>query len=99
MRRAMAAALLSLLIGVAEAAAQTPAASFATPVVPEPSRFRASAEALVWWMKDSPAPVPLVTDGLLDNSRTNVLLGGHNLDTNPDPGLRVTLGYAFSDHS
>jgi hypothetical protein len=58
-------------------------------------RFNISAEALLWWFKDNAAP-PLVTDGLFGEPGTNVLLGGKDLDTNPNPGFRVTAGYAIT---
>ena len=58
-------------------------------------RFNISAEALLWWFKDNAAP-PLVTDGLFGEPGTNVLLGGKDLDTNPNPGFRVTAGYALT---
>ncbi len=59
--------------------------------------FSVSAEALVWWFKDSPTPVPLITNGLLDEPGTKVLLGGGDLNTNPNPGFRVTAGYALNE--
>lgn len=56
-------------------------------------RFSISAEALVWWMKDSPASPPLVSTGVLGQPGTAVLLGGENLHTHVHPGLRLTAGY------
>lgn len=47
-------------------------------------------EAMSWWFQGSPTPVPVITNG----ASTNVLLGGGSVDTNPNPGLRVTLFYA-----
>jgi hypothetical protein len=57
--------------------------------------FTVSAKALLWWFKSSPTPVPLVSDGLLDDvdSPAQVLLGGGDRNTNPNPGFRVTAGY------
>jgi hypothetical protein len=72
------------------ASAQTTAAS-------EAGRFSLSAEALLWWFKQSPAPVPLVTNGEVDEIGTKVFLGGEDIDTNPNPGLRVTAGYSLTD--
>src|SRR5262245_53997439 len=92
--RALAVACLALLmLGVPVASAQTAP----PPATTEPGRFSISAEALVWWFKDSPAPVPLVTDGLVGQPGTNVLLGGKDLDTGANPGFRLTGGYAFTE--
>ena len=38
--------------------------------------FTAGAEALFWWFNDSPAPVPLVTNGVLGVANTQTYLGG-----------------------
>jgi hypothetical protein len=51
------------------------------------------AEYLLWWTKDSPAPVPLVTDDVLGHG-TNVLLGGDDIGLGRRNGARLTLGYA-----
>jgi hypothetical protein len=77
--------LALVLLAVGTATAQTPAA------------FTIGAEALLWWLKDSPAPVPLVTDGRLDQPGTRIFLGGEDLDANPHPGFRLGAGYAFGD--
>ena len=90
----MVAALTLLLIGVGAASAQTASAP-STPS--ENSRFTLSAEALMWWFKDSPASVPLVSDGLIGHPGTTVFLGGQDLDTNPNPGFRVTAGYSLTE--
>ena len=47
------------------------------------------------WFKASPTPVPIITDGYADLPATNVLLGGGTLDTNPNPGFRITGTYAL----
>jgi hypothetical protein len=86
----IAAALASLLIGTSVAMAQTESPSQTGP-------FSLGVEALVWWFKDSPAPTPLVTDGLLNQPGTSVLLGGRHLDTNPNPGFRVSAGYSLTE--
>jgi hypothetical protein len=54
-------------------------------------RFYGQAEYLSWWVKDSPAPVPLVTDNFLDKS-PNVFLGGDGVDVGRRNAMRVTLG-------
>jgi hypothetical protein len=91
MRTTILATMLAVsLIGVATAGAQTTAPQ-STP------GFTIGAEALLWWFKGSPAPVPLVTDDALDQPGTRIFLGGDKLDTNPNPGFRVSAGYALSD--
>ena len=90
MRRVIVAAV-SLLISAGVAAAQTPGGSV------QAGPFSLSAEALLWWFKDSPAPVPLVTDGIIGQPGTSVLLGGKDLDTGANPGFRLTAGYAANE--
>jgi len=87
---ALAAVLSALIAGTAwaQTSGTGPAAG------DDGGRFSVSAEALVWWFKQNPAP-PLVTDGLLGQPGTQVLLGGDDLDTNPNPGFRLTAGYGF----
>jgi hypothetical protein len=89
MRRAIVAAVVSLLFLADIAGAQTPGTSTIGP-------FTIGAEALMWWFKGNATP-PLVADRALDDPGTNVFLGGKDLDTNPNPGLRLTAGYALSD--
>ncbi len=96
MRIAIAAALALLLLGAGVASAQTSPPASPAPGA-EPSRFTVSAEALLWWFKDSPAPVPLVTDGLVGQPGTKTLLGGESLDTGANPGFRLSSGYAFTE--
>jgi len=81
-------------ISVSVAAAQTSGYGSAPP--PRSSaaeRLSINAEALVWWMKDSPAPPPLVSTGVLGQPGTTVLVGGEDLNPQVHPGLRVTAGY------
>ncbi|HEV8149282.1 MAG TPA: hypothetical protein VGP61_03770, partial [Gemmatimonadales bacterium] len=75
MRNALAAALvlaLALHEGVAAAQADRP-------VSERPGPFSFSAEALIWWFKSSPTPVPIIADAPLSLSDSKVLLGGENL--------------------
>ena len=53
------------------------------------------AEALLWWFKSSPTPAPIITDDVAGRAGTNVLLGGGDLDTNPNWGFRLSGGYAL----
>jgi Putative beta barrel porin-7 (BBP7) len=92
MRYVIAAALASLLLAGGMASAQTGSLGSATA-----GPFSVSAEALVWWFKNSPTPVPLITDGLFDQPGTHVLLGGGDQNTNANPGFRVTAGYALNE--
>jgi hypothetical protein len=62
-----------------------------------PGPFSFSAEALIWWFKSSPTPVPIIADAPLSLSDSKVLLGGENLDTNPNPGFRLTAAYALNE--
>jgi hypothetical protein len=70
MRSVIAAVLASVLLFGGAAWAQSGTA--------KAGPFTVSAEALLWWFKSSPTPVPLVSDGLLDDvdSPAQVLLGG-----------------------
>jgi len=97
-RTVIAGCLALLLFGSGVASAQTaaPPPSSSAPAT-ESGRFTVSAEALLWWFKDSPAPVPLITDGLVGQPGTKTLLGGEDLDTGANPGFRLSAGYAFSD--
>jgi hypothetical protein len=93
LRSALAATLASgLLLAGGAASAQTGA-----PATASSGPFSASAEALIWWFKSSPTPVPIITDGVLDAPGTRVLLGVGSLDTDPNPGFRLTAGYALDE--
>lgn len=92
--RVILAGMTCLLFATGSAVAQTPSGGAATQEV---GRFSLSAEALVWWLKDASAPTPLVSTGLLGASGTSVLLGGKDLDTSPNPGFRLTVGYSLTE--
>jgi hypothetical protein len=47
--------------------------------------------------RGSPTPVPIVTNNVRGQPGTKVLLGGNDLDTNPNPGFRLTAGYALNE--
>ena len=89
MRLAIAAALVSVFVVAGSVSAQPAGTATAGP-------FTISAEALLWWFKGNATP-PLISDGLLDDPGTKVFLGGRDLDTNPNPGFRLSAGYALSD--
>lgn len=79
-------ALGTLLCLTASAAAQAPTSRM------DGDRFYLHAESLLWWTKDSPAPVPLVSDGAL-GAGTRVFLGGEAIDLGARAGARLTVGY------
>lgn len=97
MRRTILAGVAWLLTSTSIAVAQTPDAPSGAAATYEAGRFSVSAEALIWWFKNTPAPPSLVSNGLLGETGTRVLLGGQELDTNPSPGFRLTAGYPLTE--
>jgi hypothetical protein len=64
-------------------------------------RFWARTEYLLWWVKNAPLPIPLVSTGdavndnppgALGQNGTRVLLGNSGLDFRTFSGMRFTLG-------
>ena len=61
---------------------------------------------LLWWVKDAPVPIPLVTTGTnstlpgaLGQPGTRVLFGDQGVNFGPTSGVRLTLGAALdADH-
>lgn len=91
--RALATALLALSTGAATTAvAQADASRMA---FPQPGEWRLGVEALRWRFKESPIPVPLVTDGYVGRPDTKTFLGGQDLDTGGNPGLRLSGDYVL----
>ena len=84
MRRAALVALMASTWTGAALAQQAPAA------MESASGWSVSAEALLAWFKSSPTPVPIIADNYADVPGVNVLLGGGSVDTNPNPGLKLT---------
>jgi len=76
-----------------------------------PPRFWARGEHLLWWVKDAPIPVPLVTTGdpnvgfgtgvpiagALGQPGTRVLFGNSPVDLGTFSGLRLTAGAWLDD--
>jgi hypothetical protein len=89
MRISLAATLVSAALAAGAVAAQSPSTNAAD----KPLKVMAGVELMSWWFQGSPTPVPVVTDGLYGAPGTNVLLGGGTVDTNPNPGLRLSLTY------
>ena len=113
MKRKLLGAIGSLLIG-SHAWAQTPAPVPAAIESPSPlsgtfeesasssNRIWGSAEYLLWWFRNGPAPIPVATSvprdstaptpGALGNADTTVLLGGRPIDSGAHHGARITFG-------
>ncbi len=67
------------------------------PGADDSGRFYGRAEYLMWWTKDSPERVPLVTNGLLSQPGTQLIMGGSDIDLGRHDGARLTLGYWLTD--
>jgi hypothetical protein len=72
------------------------------PVDPVPCRLWVTGEYLLWWIKDAPVPVPLVTTGaanpltgggVLGRASTFELFGDSGIDQPTLSGGRFTAGY------
>lgn len=87
MRRAAVVAVVAAVWSGTVAAQGTSA-----PMAPA-SRWSVGAEALLTWFKNSPTPVPIITDNYANAPGVNVLLGGGEVDTNPNAGFRLTGTY------
>jgi hypothetical protein len=74
---------------------------------PKPQRFWAEAGYLLWWFKDAPLPVPIVTTdptngatptaGGLADPTTQVLIGDRSFASPTFSGLRVRAGYGWTE--
>lgn len=66
-------------------------------------RFWFDFESLAWWVKGAPLSAPLLTQGdatgrgALGQPGTVVLVGGHDVNFAPAPGLRFMLGTWLDD--
>lgn len=65
----------------------------------ESGQFTIGAEALGWRLQDCPLPFPVVTDGILGQSDTHVLLGNQDFDTGTNRGFRISAYYTLGDRS
>jgi hypothetical protein len=86
--------LLALLVALC---AFTGVAAGQTPSSTDDGRFYGRADYLLWWTKDAPNQVPLVTRGFVGNPGTEILLGGKDIDFGAQHGARLTLGYWLTD--
>lgn len=84
MRRAVLPLLAALLGFTGTADAQAPA---------DDGRLQIRGEYLLWWTRDSPTPVPLITSGALGAPGTQVFLGGGDAEFDERHGVRITVGY------
>lgn len=73
--------------------AQEPAA---WPVRGAPGSLELGVEGLVWWLRDMPAPVPLVTDGVVDLPGLQTYLGGQDIGVGATGGMKLMASYALS---
>ena len=84
-------AVLAAVLGVVgSAAAQTNLGT-------DDGRFYGQVDYLMWWVKDSPQRVPLVSNGLLSQPGTQVIMGGNDIDLGRHNGVRLALGYWLTD--
>jgi hypothetical protein len=60
------------------------------------ARWSASAEYLLWWIKDSPAAPPLLSTGTLGDGDFSVVFGGRDYDAGAQPGGRFSVGYRLT---
>lgn len=51
---------------------------------------------MAWWLRDMPAPVPLVTNLVAGAPATQTYLGGKDVSVGATGGLRLTASYALS---
>lgn len=86
-----------LLAVVAVVLALTGVAGAQTSSSADGGRFYGRAEYLLWWTKDSPNEVPLVTRGFVGNPGTEFLIGGSDVDFGARHGARLTLGFWLTD--
>jgi hypothetical protein len=86
-RKILLAAVAAVLCLSGSAAAQPPAAGT------DGGRFYGRAEYLLWWTKDGPNQVPLVSKGFVGAPGTEILIGGTDTDFGAHHGARLTLGY------
>jgi hypothetical protein len=91
MKKIVLAALAATLWLTGSASAQTGSGSA------DGGRFYGRAEYLLWWIKDGPQPLPLVTTGFANDPATRLVMGGNDIDFGRHNGARLTLGYWLTD--
>lgn len=80
--------IVAFLALAGPASAQTPAG--------DGPRFSTSAEYLLWWVKDSPAPPTLLSTGVLGEPDFSAVLGGRDHDLGAQQGGRFTMSYRLT---
>ena len=71
-----------------------PLAAAAAPP-PADTSWGVTLEALSWQLNDSPIPFPIITDGIIGQPGTQVLLGNEPLSTGTPRGARLGISYAI----
>lgn len=66
------------------------------PVRAPTGSLQLGVEGVAWWLKDTPAPVPLVTNLIAGTPSTQTYLGGQDLSVGAGGGARITASYALS---
>lgn len=61
-----------------------------------PGTWELGIEGMAWWLRDTPAPVPLVTNGVVGLPNVQTYLGGQDLNVGASGGLKLTAAYALS---
>src|SRR5262245_11741682 len=93
---------LSLLLLACAAASPAQTVSTSKPPADDPfatPELWIKTEYLHWWVKEGSVDVPLITDNLLGEANTHVLLGGGDLENRSHDGFRVTFGYGSHEKS
>lgn len=92
-------ALIFVFVGLCNAEAYAQAAGAQSWNDTDSGRFTIGAEALGWRLQDSPLPFPIVTDGVIGQPGTQVLLGNQGFNVGTNRGLRISADYALGNHS
>jgi hypothetical protein len=92
----IATAVLSVAFGATMANAQT---TDPWPVRGNAGSVEVGVEAITSWLRDTPVPVPLVTNLIVGSPATQTYLGGQDLSVGASGGLRIFASYALSDRS
>jgi hypothetical protein len=86
--------MFAALAATAEAQTSTP-----WPVRGPAGSVEVGVEAIAWWLRDMPAPVPLVTNLIVGAPATQTYLGGQDLSVGVTGGMRITASYGLSERS
>ena len=92
MKSRIAATFIAAGMAVSAAEAQTPGRA-------PTGSFELGVDGMAWWFKDTPVPVPLVTNLIAGAPETQTYLGGAPLSVGTLPGARIAGSYVLSDRS